>query len=266
MKNLILLTYILFCFKAYGIDPKKEYITTPSKIGLKYVSERIKVNDLEINTWLTYSKFNNKLSKKHKTIFLVYGDYGNMSYFINYIDFFSNLGYNVISFDYRGFGESSNFEINKNQLYYNEFADDFNVVLNYYQSKIGVKNLTIMSLSMGSITTVIGLVKNNKSCIYDLIFEGAVYDDYEILQRLKEIKGKVISSPNNKDELKKKWNYLKSNIIIVVGEEDLITNKEDANIIVSKGENRKLIILQGGHLSSLHNKSNINIFSKLFKK
>jgi len=266
MRNLVLLLYILFSFKAYAVDPKKEYITTPNKIGLKYVTKRIKFNNLEINTWLTYSKLNIKSSKKYKTIFLVYGDYGNMSYFINYIDFFSNLGYNLITFDYRGFGQSSNFEISKNQLYYNEFADDFKIVLNYYQDLVGCKNITILSLSMGSITTVIGLEKNNKSNNFDLIFEGAVYDDYMIIERLKSIKGKEIYSPNNKDVLKNKWGLLKSDIIIVVGDEDLITNKDDANNIVLKRENRKVVILNGGHLSSLHSQNNINIFSKLFKK
>ena len=54
------------------------------------------------------------------------------------------------------------------------------MVLNYYQDLVGCKNITILSLSMGSITTVIGLEKNNKSNNFDLIFEGAVYDYYMI--------------------------------------------------------------------------------------
>jgi alpha-beta hydrolase superfamily lysophospholipase len=54
-----------------------------------------------------------------------------MSYFqLHLAEAFCNMGFNVVTFDWRGFGTSSYFPMDKNYLCYTEMLEDYNAVIN----------------------------------------------------------------------------------------------------------------------------------------
>ncbi len=253
MKNfLFLLLYTSLC---YSINPKKDYITVPDKWDLHYSEYLLNFSDgSQICSWVILPNHNNQDEYESKTIILAYGDFGNMSYYMSYADYYSKLGYTVITFDYRGFGKSSAFEIDKNTLFYSEFATDLENIVGYYKNKFNLKDIGIVSLSMGTIATAYVAQSNNFSFI---IAEGCVYDCQEIVKRLKNLKDKeVLLSPQLSD-FKTVWSKLKTPLLIIVGSHDKITTLEDALIIKSQGSRREIISYEGDHLGFFNEKNDL---------
>jgi pimeloyl-ACP methyl ester carboxylesterase len=54
-----------------------------------------------------------------------------MADYLRRVDQFTNIGYNVVIFDYRGYGESSEFEIDNNMYIYPHFTDDLESMIDY---------------------------------------------------------------------------------------------------------------------------------------
>ena len=72
-----------------------------------------------------------------------------MSYFLDYAIELSNHGYNVMLYDYRGFGASAEFKIDKDMLIYKEFLLDLDAAVN-----VAIKNyhtdIILFGHSMGA--------------------------------------------------------------------------------------------------------------------
>ena len=133
--------------------------------GLKYSQFQVKTSDnSSINIW----EYGIPESvKTDKTIIIVGTDAGNMSYLIWQAKAFVEKGIRVVSFDYRGFGKSSDFEINKDLLFYPEFAIDLDAVIKTIREKYPKDKLGLFALSMG---TYISLIRSEN--IDFLIAEG----------------------------------------------------------------------------------------------
>lgn len=68
-------------------------------------------------------------NKKRPTLIICNGDAGNMSYMqIDLAAVYAANGYNVVTFDWRGFGDSTEFEMNKDYLCYTEMLLDYEAV------------------------------------------------------------------------------------------------------------------------------------------
>lgn len=261
MKISLVISFILLGICCYGINPKKDYISTPKELGINYEEVIIKKRNVEICVWISNPQAE---ISNNKTIILAYGDYGNMSYYLPYVDFYTKLGFKVISFDYRGFGKSSPFLIDSNILFYEEFATDMEEVINYCKENLNIKKIGIVSLSMGTILTVIAVQKEKVEFI---IAEGCVYDINEVIRRLNIIKNKKVTvfKPYNLPRL---WRSVKSKILIFVANKDSITTIKDSKNIISQNKlKRSMSIYQGNHLSVLNDpinydyyKQKINIF------
>lgn len=259
MKAIIILFFLYYGVACFGINPKKEYISTPKEYQINYEEVSIKNKDIEICIWISQPKENLINNKNLKTIILAYGDYGNMSYYLPYINFYTKLGFRVVSFDYRGFGKSSPFFIDQNILFYDEFAEDLKNVISYCKKKMKTEKIGIVSLSMGTILTCIALQDER---IEFIIAEGCVYDVYDIVERLNKIKNKHITLKKDYD-LPRKWSLIKSRILILVANKDSITTYKDSqNIIIQNTEKRSLAIYDGDHLSILNNLKNIEFYEQ----
>jgi len=57
------------------------------------------------------------------------GDSGNMGHLVQYAKEFAVNGYNSVTFDWRGFGESGHWDTDKDRLVYTEYLLDYNAVL-----------------------------------------------------------------------------------------------------------------------------------------
>lgn len=97
---LVLLVYWVQSHLVYF--PDKQLSNTPSAFGLEYASVNIPTSDGEnLHGWWV------PVTGAKGTVLLFHGNAGNISHRINYLTMFSKLGYNVLLFDYRGYGQSS---------------------------------------------------------------------------------------------------------------------------------------------------------------
>jgi len=224
-----------------AIQPDREYKWTPETRGLKYSEYQTKTADnYSINVW----EYGLPDSVKTDRIIIIVGtDAGNMSYSIWDAKAFLAKGIRVISFDYRGFGKSSDFAINKDLLFYSEFALDLDSVIKATRAKYPNDHVGLYSLSMG---TYISLLCKEKSDF--LIAEGFYHNPQKVVDRIKINKGETVLLPANARTIHQlRWNIP---IMIFCADNDKTTMTEDAKEF---GENNNVTIAEfkGDHLSGM---------------
>jgi uncharacterized protein len=161
MKNKLSILTLIFTLSfslSFGMKPEKKYLGTPKTYGFAYKELKVKTTDnFEINTWHLAPK--GKV-KKNITIVLCSGDSGNMSYSIGQAVNLSYLGYNVVTFDYRGFGHSQDFKVDTvNLLFHNEFLLDFEAVVRQAKKLYPKNKVGSLGFSMGGYFPVITKMK-----------------------------------------------------------------------------------------------------------
>ncbi|WP_296619379.1 alpha/beta fold hydrolase [Marivirga sp.] len=229
-----------------AIDPDREYDLTPDSIGWDYEQLIISTEDgYDLNTWI-YAP--NSESQKDEVLILAYPDAGNMSYYVLHASILANLGYTVITFDYRGFGKSSDFDIKKDNLFHLEFATDLVAIVNFAENRFEDGSLGIWASSMGSMVTTFAF-EDIKSEIDFLIYDGFVYSPNEHIERLKALKGKETFSPIPSAKYTQKWKAIDVPILLFAGSKDEITTTEVAKSIEDELSPIAVIqIFDGGHL------------------
>lgn len=242
-KNLIILLLILTSQICFGLKPETKYIATPDSLGLTYQTNKIiSSKGIELNFWLIEA---DEGIKNGTTLIFCYGDIGNMSYWLNQAGILSQVGYNVLLFDYRGFGESSKFKMNTDYLYYDEFADDLTNVIKWAKNNLKYDKLGLISSSMGTIMSTIALQKEN---VDFFIGEGFVLNPKEIQIKIKQSKGKEVLLPKSNKTYDEMVKALELPIILFSGTQDNITTKEDSEKAILNSKNGKTITFEGNHL------------------
>ncbi len=136
--------------ETFAIKPDKKYRFYPEKLGLIYRDLDVTTSDgLKIKTWffpaqsmLTEKELDaaweNPVRRPYRTIdnnhrpviIIANGDAGNMSYQqLYHAQYFTSKGYNVVTFDWRGFGESSEWKMNPDYMVYTDLLLDYDAVI-----------------------------------------------------------------------------------------------------------------------------------------
>nr|WP_299203916.1 alpha/beta fold hydrolase [uncultured Brumimicrobium sp.] len=245
MKQILIVMFFTWSIQVcYGIKPDSTYHSTPDALGLIYQTNRIATSDskAELNSWMVKADSN---IENGTTLILCYGDSGNMSYWLNQAGILSQVGYDVLLFDYRGFGNSSSFAIDPDQLYYDEFATDLKTVISWAKRNLQFKNLGVISFSMGTIVSTIALQTEK---VDFLIGEGFVLDPMEIKNKVLKLKGKEIILPGSSDGYLQMVSNLKLPILLFSGIKDEFTTTMDSEKVINMSENRTLVKFEGNHL------------------
>ncbi|MEO0770986.1 MAG: alpha/beta hydrolase [Cyanobacteria bacterium J06649_4] len=90
--------------------PLPQLIRTPAELGLAYEDIWIPINDgaeCLHAWWLPNPGHSSIVSSKNATMLFCHGNYGNISYNTERIRFYHSLGFSVLAFDYRGYGQST---------------------------------------------------------------------------------------------------------------------------------------------------------------
>lgn len=245
-KPLILLLFALFSISGvFAINPDREYIRTPDSVNWQYEELKITTKDnYVLNTWIYKAKAQND---KDTVLILAYPDAGNMSYFVYHAAILANAGYTVVTFDYRGFGKSDDFEIQREYLYYPEFALDLEAVVEYTSKKFPNDKIGVWGMSMGTtiISRAYGKIKNQ---IQFIIGEGYVTKPSAIVDRYQKL-GKEIQLPEASQSYEKLIQKIDIPLLILSASDDTITSPHDAITLQSQlGRNCKTIQYQGVHL------------------
>ena len=168
-----ILGMLLFPPETSAIIPDRNYIRLPQDAGLIYRKLDVTTSDgLRIETWfypaqdfpgensgrqdmLPYRTID---EEKRPTLVICNGDAGNMSYQqIDLAMIYAACGFNVVTFDWRGFGASSEFEMNRDYLCYTEMLEDYRAVLDTVrgQKEVDGDCIFLMGWSTGAYLSMI---------------------------------------------------------------------------------------------------------------
>ncbi len=180
-----LLVLLLLSFNSEAIKPSRKYIDTPKQYGFSFIEKKIKTPDnLNINIWdIAPEKVN-----KNNAVSIVFcgSDAGNMSYLLAESLRLVSDGYNVVMFDYRGFGQSDNFDIDTTLLFHQEFLIDFETVLRYVKQTKASNKTGTMGFSMGGYFPLI-----TKEKIDFMIADSPMISPKMVLSRLNKLNLKL---------------------------------------------------------------------------
>jgi len=113
-----------------GLSPKRTYDRTPHDLRMKYEKLMIpSTSGSQLKAWYFPSDLGDQL------MIISHDGVGNMGDYLERVKILVHYGFSVLIYDYRGFGESSDFKINKYQYIYKEFYDDFDAVYNYAENR-----------------------------------------------------------------------------------------------------------------------------------
>jgi pimeloyl-ACP methyl ester carboxylesterase len=184
MQRFLVLILLFFLYQTiFALKPDREYRYRPENFGLIYKEQKIRTSDnYLINTWFFPVQdsvpwgiyFQNPIKRdyiadnqKHPTIIICPADAGNMAPLTQFAFYMCPKGYNVLLFDWRGFGESDNFQINENYLCYTEFYKDYNAVIDSLKTfkEVDSNKIGIYGFSTGAyLSFPIIYQRNDISC------------------------------------------------------------------------------------------------------
>lgn len=266
---------IVFCafiscigFHSFAIKPDKVYVMRPENLGLIYRDLNVTTSDgLKIKTWFYPAQpalsekeineaWNNPVkkpyvapySKNRPTIIIANGDAGNMSYQqVHFALNFTSKGYNVVTFDWRGFGESSEWEINNDYLVYSEFLLDYDAVIKEVlkqNEEVDTNRIAVFGWSTGAYLSMAAASKCENIKAFVGIGLITSFDDVlPLLKQLQTHKDRNLIVPDDYPKellpVNLAANYNKSTFLIV-GEKDNRTpvwmSKKIYSLLPSKKE------------------------------
>ena len=223
--------------------PNKELKKNPSYLNLEYEDVYINDNNEKYHGWYIKGNYKNSISQ-NKCILFFHGNAGNISFRINYIEKFNELGFSLLFFDYPGFGlstgiPSENLCIKCSEKFYKYLIDEknfSNMNIIFYGESIG-----------GSIASSLANISNIKYLIVQSTFT-------DIKEIIKNIVNYNLSIMNNigfetLENLKirnklNKFNKKMKTMVIHSNDDELIDNKH-AEILSKYAD--KLYICNGSH-------------------
>ncbi len=244
---IILSISILTSLTVFGIKPDRKYRFYPEKLGLIYKDLDVVTPDgIKIKTWfypaqepLSQSEreqfWNNPIKRKYNTldeikrptVIICNGDAGNMSWQQYYMVMsYSAQGYNVVTFDWRGFGESDEWEMNPDYLVYTELLTDYNSVIEktIVQKEVASNRIALIGWSTGAYLSMAAASRRTEvKCFVGQALMTSFEEVIPTLRKLEKFKEKKLIIPSDyPDELNPialAPNFNKSTFLIV-GEND----------------------------------------------
>lgn len=218
MNRIILLIFtLLIGLQSYAIKPTRTYSNTPVKMELEHEVLRIETKDgISLNVWHLPS------SETGTPIIISQSDAGNMGDWLYLGLYLQAYGLDVWMYDYRGFGNSEDFNIIQNQLFHIEFTEDLAAIYDYVYSKTG-KVPALMGISMGTII-VNEYIRKADIPVTHLVFDGYVADPQKWIDKLAK-NGKVVMLP--KGYKNREYKQKNRNTLFIVAEKDQYSTVAD---------------------------------------
>ncbi len=225
---------------AYALKPSKGYEAVPDTMKLPFEKNVITTtDDVHLKSW-TFLPSN---GDKHATVVMAYADAGNMSWWLTQATILSQFGYTVVMFDYRGFGESDDFTVNKDMLYYNEFVTDLTAAIEFARKKYPKNKTGVWSFSMGTIIATLSYEKAKPDFI---IGDGFVTSPAKI--KAFYAPKENILLPANANTYETKLEAIKVPMLIFSGKQDVVTTDADIQKLKKSKPAIKVVNFDGEHL------------------
>jgi pimeloyl-ACP methyl ester carboxylesterase len=251
MARFILLLVLLFqAIGAWALKPSREWIATPETMGLKYQTLALETPDhAQLATWVVAPAAD--VPDQHTTMVLAYGDAGNMSQWLYQAQALAKGGYRVYLFDYRGFGHSSDFAINPQQLYYPEFTTDLETVLADARHRFPRSRTGILAFSMG---TIMGAEVAAKDKPDFFISEGYVASPQRLVADQFQRFQKTVTLPDDANDYALVARRVNCPWLLVAGTADKNTPLADSVAVARVArprQRRQVLSFEGAHLAGM---------------
>ncbi len=164
--------------------PTRDEPSTPATWGLKYEAIDFKSGDgTPLHGWFIPARD----GKPKATVVFSHGNAGSISYHIGFCAWFAQAGYNVIMYDYRGFGKSGG-SVDRRGM-----VDDVKAVFAYALTRSDIDPNRIISYghSLGGAKSVTALAESPVKGLRGIIIDGA-FASYQAMARV--IGGKLGAS------------------------------------------------------------------------
>ena len=133
-------TVLYFMQPSFVFSPTREEPYNPADLGLEFEKVLLKTSDsLTLSGWFIPAK------KAVFTILFCHGNGGNISYTLDSVNIFYELGFNCLIFDYRGYGNSQGKPTEEGVYLDAQAAYDW--LIN--EKKISPENIIIFGRSLG---------------------------------------------------------------------------------------------------------------------
>ncbi len=228
MKAFITFILIGTITTVYALNPVRTYSVKPSDFGLSYEELKINTSDgITLNAWYFPST-----KTSYKIMVLSDDGNGNMSDLMEHVSIFLSLGYHVLTYDYRGYGESSNFEIKPSFYIYAQFLKDLNAVIDYLKKeRTSIPKIHLYGIGIGAGLSI--AVAANRTL--GTVIADSPYTTLELAkQRIKEATGQDVMLPlgYDKNELEPKYALQSkggqlNGVLLIVGDKDKIYTEKD---------------------------------------
>ena len=231
MKNkmlaLLLAAMGLSLAPAAALTPSKEYKMRPEKYGMTYKEEKIPEKDGAIlNAWFFESK-----TKTTNWMVISGSGEGNMAEHLEVAGQFLSAGWNVVLYDYRGYGESSEFTIDPDIYIYPQFAADLNAVLDYLRKSRAITKFDLFGIGVGG-GLALG-VGANRTETRKIIADGPWISLEQIKKKIKFVSNKDVIIPFGYDKnyeplyaIDKSRPNIKG-VMVIVSAQDSLVNPND---------------------------------------
>jgi uncharacterized protein len=243
MKTLCLFFCILIYCNIYALKPSFIHIASPEDYNMPYSDLKIETPDgASLHAWTFGSAIP---SNYNLTVVIAGADVGNMSFLLEQIMLFRDNGFNVLSFDYRGFGKSSEFEIDFDQLYYDEYVVDLQSAVSEAKKIFPGTRIIVYGISMGSL---LAFLAADTAEINYIVAEGVITNPLVVADRLEFLKKKKVLLPAGAAESLSKIAKVKVPVLLFAATLDFVTTVEDCEEYIKGYSNRYLLVFPGNHL------------------
>ncbi len=271
LRLLITIHFLITALATFCLKPIAEYSVLPEQYGLVYKEVAVITEDgYRIKCFLfpaqeakkvTAEMYNNPHKYPYasypprKTVIVSSGDGGNMMNMLSYIHTFATNGFNVVSFDWRGFGESDSWETDENLLCYAEYIIDYEAVVNEINKQAEVDGIGVFGVSTGAYLSMAVAAKNKN--VTSFAGRALMTNFEEVLLNLHKIRPEreltyPDNYPNNLLPINLSHNFTKPTLLIV-GEDDDRTPVSMSQRIFDniKGKKELWIVPDAGHGSEI---------------
>jgi uncharacterized protein len=247
-KKLLFAAFALISMGGFSLNPSRTYSAKPGDYGLTYEEVSIETEDnLTLKGWLY-----KPAQTSYNMIILSDDGDGNMADLIEIASNFVTLGFNVLTYDYRGYGESADFTINNNFYIYAQFQKDLDAAVTYsrkYHSKMKV--LDLYGIGIGAALSI--AVGANRTEVLQVIADSPYSKLEDMKKRIKEKRNTEVLLPLGYNKylvepyyaLETKGTSLYG-VMFIVGELDDLVAPADARELAKVQKNRSTIFIVKG--------------------
>ena len=233
---LIVLTPLFAHSPAHAVRPEREYVDTPDKHGLTF--EAVDFRSLDgslLSGWF----FPVREDSARGTVVVSGTDAGNMSYLISYASFYLDCGFNVVLYDYRGFGASQEFSSVPDALIYPEYLTDLNAAVEFVQSRRSAP-VILFGLSMGAAVSIgVAAQRNDVAAV---VVDGIYSTTKDVMAAIRGQGGTQTSVPRgypqSAEPVRAVASFTDTALLILAGEDDKVTTPAMAFEVFSRCSSR----------------------------